>query len=49
MEKSGAEKSDLTSKIEELNLHNEISNKELRNIITKYVWLDSNYFMLYAN
>jgi len=35
MEKSGAEKSDLTSKIEELNLHNEISNKELRNIINK--------------
>lgn len=37
MEKSGAEKSDLTSKIEELNLHNEISNKELRNIINKSV------------
>ncbi|XP_078482846.1 coiled-coil domain-containing protein 39-like [Ciona intestinalis] len=35
MEHSGSEKADLTSKIEELNLHNEISTKQLKNIITK--------------
>lgn len=33
LEKSGAEKCDLTSKIEELNLYNDSSEKELRKII----------------
>jgi hypothetical protein len=33
LEKSGAEKTDLTSKIEELNLYNDSSEKELRKII----------------
>nr|CAB3228550.1 coiled-coil domain-containing protein 39-like [Phallusia mammillata] len=35
MERTGEEKADLTSKIEELNLHNEISVKELKNTIDK--------------
>lgn len=33
LEKSGAEKGDMTSKIEELNLYNDSSEKELRKII----------------
>ncbi|XP_071508551.1 coiled-coil domain-containing protein 39-like [Diadema antillarum] len=33
LDKSGAEKADLTSKIEELNLHNDSSNRELRRIV----------------
>lgn len=33
LEKSGAEKGDLTSKIEELNLYNDSSERELKNII----------------
>ncbi|CAK8671416.1 unnamed protein product [Clavelina lepadiformis] len=35
MEVIGSEKADLTCKIEELNLHNEISNKELKTIVAK--------------
>lgn len=33
LEKSGAEKGDLTSKIEELNLYNDSSERELKTII----------------
>ncbi|XP_041482554.1 coiled-coil domain-containing protein 39-like [Lytechinus variegatus] len=33
LDKSGAEKADLTSKIEELNLHNDSSNRELKRIV----------------
>ena len=32
-EKSGAEKDDLTSKIEELNLHSDSSQRELKRVI----------------
>ena len=34
LEKSGGEQDDLTSKIEELNLYNDSSEKELRTIIS---------------
>jgi len=34
LEKSGGEKNDLTSKIEELNLYNDSSERELRRIIS---------------
>ena len=33
LEKSGSEKSDLTSKIEEITLYNDNSERELRNLI----------------
>jgi len=36
MERTGEEKADFTSKIEELNLHNETSAKELKNRIERF-------------
>ncbi|KAJ8309699.1 hypothetical protein KUTeg_011564, partial [Tegillarca granosa] len=48
LEKSGAEKGDLTSKIEELNLYNDTSESELRKIIKakQYLMVDENIMKL---